>query len=104
MKHFQRAYLRQFPGLNLLTSLYLVNIQPNLKLHPPPPKLCGSVPERVSNSICLEPTNIEEIIDIINDLNSKKATGCGGVPAKLIKTANHLLGLSPFLANTFNNS
>ena len=35
MKHYQKAYLRSFPSLNLSTSLYLVNIQPNLKLHPP---------------------------------------------------------------------
>ena len=34
MKHFQRAYLRSFPGLNVLASLHLVNIQPNSKLHP----------------------------------------------------------------------
>ena len=36
MKHFQSAYLRPFPGLNLLTSLHLVNIQPNSKWHPHP--------------------------------------------------------------------
>ena len=35
MKHFQRAYLRPFPGLNVLASLQLVIIQPNSKLHPP---------------------------------------------------------------------
>ena len=35
MKHHQKAYLRSFPGLNVSTSLYLVNIQPNSKLHPP---------------------------------------------------------------------
>ena len=29
MKHFQRAYLRPLQGLNVITSLYLVNIQPN---------------------------------------------------------------------------
>ena len=35
-QQFQRAYLcRPFPGLNVITSLCLVNIQPNLKLHPP---------------------------------------------------------------------
>ena len=47
MKHFQMAYLRPFPGLNVLAgiaSLYLVNIQKNSKLHPPPPKLSGSAP------------------------------------------------------------
>ena len=27
------------------TFLYLVNIQPNLKSHPPPPKLSGSAPD-----------------------------------------------------------
>ena len=32
MKHFERTYLRPFTGLNVL---YLVNIQPNLKAHPP---------------------------------------------------------------------
>ena len=35
IKHFQKAYLRPFLGLNVLTFLYLVNIQPNSKLHPP---------------------------------------------------------------------
>ena len=39
IKHFQTA-LRSFPGLN--TCLYLVDIQFNSKLHPPPPKLFGS--------------------------------------------------------------
>ena len=33
---FFKAYLRPFLGLNVLVSLYLVNIQPNSKLHPPP--------------------------------------------------------------------
>ena len=36
IKHFQRAYLGPIPGLNVLASLYLVNIQPNSKLHPLP--------------------------------------------------------------------
>ena len=35
MKHFHRAYLLPFPLLNVSASLYLVNIQPNSKLHPP---------------------------------------------------------------------
>ena len=35
MKRFQRAYLCPFQGLNVLASLYLVNIQPNSKLHSP---------------------------------------------------------------------
>ena len=38
MKHFQRVYLRPFPGQNALALLYLVNIQPNSKLHPPTTK------------------------------------------------------------------
>ena len=45
MKQFQKAYLRPFPGLNVLTFLYLVDIQPNSNLHPPPPKLSGSAPD-----------------------------------------------------------
>ena len=57
--------------------------------------------QRVSNSIYLEPTNIEEITDI-NDLNPNKAIGNDGIPAKLIKAAKLLL--SPFLTNIFNNS
>ena len=32
MKHFQKAYLRPFPGQ---TVFALVNIQPNSKVHPP---------------------------------------------------------------------
>ena len=27
MKNFERAYLHPFPGINVLASLYLVNIQ-----------------------------------------------------------------------------
>ena len=38
---FQKAYLRPVPGLNIITSLYLVNILPNSNLHPPP-KFSGS--------------------------------------------------------------
>ena len=44
MKHFKKAYLRPFLGLNVRTSLCLANIQPNSKLHPPPSKLSGSAP------------------------------------------------------------
>ena len=36
MKQFQKANLRPFPCLNVLTFLYLVDIQPNSNLHPPP--------------------------------------------------------------------
>ena len=48
----------------------------------------------------LEPTNIDVIINIINELNSNKSTGHEGIPAKLIKAAKH--SISPFLANIFN--
>ena len=58
--------------------------------------------QHVSNSIYLEPTNIEEITHSIIDLNPNKAIGYDGIPAKLIKAAKHLL--FPFLANIFNNS
>ena len=34
MKHFKRVYLRPFLGLNVKRLLYVVNIQPKLKLHP----------------------------------------------------------------------
>ena len=44
MKYFKKAYLLPCLGLNVLTSLYLVNIQPNSKLLPPLPKLSGSAP------------------------------------------------------------
>ena len=37
----KRAYLRSFSGL---TSLHSVNIQPNSKLHPHPPKFSASAP------------------------------------------------------------
>ena len=52
--------------------------------------------QRVSNSIYLEPTNIDEIINIINELNPNKSTGHDGIPAKLIKAAKH--SISFFLA------
>ena len=41
MKHFQKAYLRPFPGLNVFAFI-VVNIQPNSKFHSPPPKLSVS--------------------------------------------------------------
>ena len=44
VKQFQKAYSRPFPGLNVLTSLYLVNIQHNSKLHHPQPKLSRPAP------------------------------------------------------------
>ena len=48
IKHFQKAYLRLFPGINVLTSLYLVYVQPNSKLQPsPPPKISESAPARM---------------------------------------------------------
>ena len=43
MKHYQKAYLRSFPGLNVSTSLYLVNIQ-LIQNYIPPPKLSRFAP------------------------------------------------------------
>ena len=42
MKTFFKGFFTSFLGL---TSLYLVNIQPNSKFHHPPPEVSGSVPE-----------------------------------------------------------
>ena len=56
--------------------------------------------QRVSNSIYLKPTNIDENINVINQLNPNKSTGHDGIPAKLIKVAKR--SISPFLANIFN--
>ena len=41
--------------------------------------------KRVSHSIYFEPTNDEEIVNIIKDLNPNKAPGYDGIPTKLIK-------------------
>ena len=60
MKHIERAYLRPFPGL-IKTSLYLVNIQPNLKSYPLPPKLSGSAPGNHAE-IC----NAVEVMKVTN--------------------------------------
>ena len=42
MKAFFKELFISFLGL---TSLYLGNIQPDSKFHPPPPKFSGSAPE-----------------------------------------------------------
>ena len=42
MKTFFKGLFTPFLGL---LSLYLVNIQPNSKFQPPPPKFSGSAPE-----------------------------------------------------------
>ena len=46
MKHFQRAYLPPFPGLNVEVNVFvfIVNIQPSSKLHSPPRKFSGFAP------------------------------------------------------------
>ena len=44
MKHFQRAYLRPFPGLNVLTRIWLTfNLIQNY-ISPPQSKFSGSTP------------------------------------------------------------
>ena len=55
--------------------------------------------KRISRSIDFEPTNGEEILNIINDLNPNKAPGYDDIPTKLIKAAAH--SLPPFLNSTF---
>ena len=57
--------------------------------------------KRVSHSIYFEPTNDEEIVNIIKDLNSNKAPGYDDKPTKLTKAAAH--SLSPFLSSIFNS-
>ena len=57
--------------------------------------------KRVSHSIYFEPTNDEEIVNIIKDLNPIKAPGYDDIPTKLIKAAAH--SLSPFLSSIFNS-
>ena len=59
---------------------------------------CG---KRVSHSIYFEPTNDEEIVNIIKDLNPNKAPGYYDIPTKFIKAAAH--SLSPFLSSIFNS-
>ena len=57
MKHFQKAYLRPFPGLNVLAA-NLVNIQPNSKLLPPPTKtlwIRSSIQRMVKCDVILNP-------------------------------------------------
>ena len=56
--------------------------------------------KRVSHSIYFEPTNDEEIVNIIKDLNPNKEPGYNDIPTKLIKAAAH--SLSPFLSTIFN--
>ena len=43
--------------------------------------------KRVSHSIYFEPTNDEEVVNIIKDLNPNKAPGYDDIPTKLIKAA-----------------
>ena len=55
----------------------------------------------VSHSIYFEPTNDEEIVNIIKDLNPNKAPGYDDLSTKLIKAAAH--SLSPFLSSISNS-
>ena len=55
----------------------------------------------VSHSIYFEPTNDEEIVNIIKDLNPNKAPGYDDIPTKLIKAAAH--SLSRFLFSISNS-
>ena len=57
--------------------------------------------ERVSHSIYFEPTNDEEIVNIIKDLNPNKAPGYNDILTKLNKAATH--SLSPFLSSIFDS-
>ena len=57
--------------------------------------------KRVSHSLYFEPTNDEEIVKIIKDLNPNKASGYDDIPTKLIKAVAH--SLSPFLSSIFNS-
>ena len=52
--------------------------------------------KRVSHSIYFEPTNDEEVVNIIKDVNFNKAPGYDDIPTKLIKAAAH--SLSSFLS------
>ena len=57
--------------------------------------------KRVSHPIYFKPTNDEEIVNIIKNLNPNKAPGYDDIPTKLIKAAAH--SLSPFLSSIFNS-
>ena len=50
--------------------------------------------QRITNSIYIEDTSEDEIIDIINKLNQSKAPGYDDIPTKLIKAAKFSLALS----------
>ena len=57
--------------------------------------------KRIPHSIYFKPTNDEEIVNIIKDLNPNKAPGYDDIPSKLIKAAAHSLSL--FLSSIFNS-
>ena len=57
--------------------------------------------KRDSHSFYFEPTNDDEIVNIIKDLNPNKAPGYDDIPTKLIKAAAH--SLSSILSSIFNS-
>ena len=57
--------------------------------------------QRVINSIYIEDTSKDKIVDIINNSSSNKASGYDDIPTKLIKAAK--FSPAPFLNTIFNS-
>ena len=53
--------------------------------------------KRVLNSLCLKPTDVYGVADIISSLNPHKSLGVDDIPPKLKKAAKHVL--SPIFQN-----
>ena len=56
---------------------------------------------RVPHSFLISPTNCDEIIEIIGDLDSSKSSGPGSIPISLIKIAKHQLVTGPTKSENF---
>ena len=67
-----------------------------------PRSLIGRHLPRQANSIFLSPTTPEEILTLINGLDSKKSCGHDDIPVRTLKLSKYLL--APVLSNVINES
>ena len=88
---------------NILNN-HFVNIGPTLANSIPDQNNFSSAyaSKKIKDSIFLENTDPEEILNIITSLNTKKAVGYDGISSKILQILKHVL--SPVLSNIFNKS
>lgn len=94
-------------SLNKVNS-YFVNVGRNLANDIKPPNYCPPLSQKylpktsISNSLGIISTNESQVLNIIQGLRGNCATGCDGIPAKLIKDSR--LILAPSIAHICNLS